>query len=389
VSGRASLPAFTYCAPTTLSFGTDALDKLEGYLAQLGVARALVVCDPRLGAQGVTDRVRQAGGARIRQVFDRVQPDAPLDAIVRAAEEARALAIDGIVAVGGGSTLDTGKAVALLTVHDVDLLGWEGVDRVGGRGLPLVAIPTTAGTGSEATNILVVKDPATSRKISVIDAAVYPEVALLDPRLTVGLPAALTAATGIDALTHAIEGVVSVLHQPVCDAIGLECIRLIRTWLPRALRDGADLGARGFMLLSASMAGQLVSMTMNGVAHAIAHALGAGWGVHHGAGNAIALPWSIRYNCRSPDASAMYARCADAWGLPRLGDDVNTALTFADAVEQFISELGLATRLRAVQLGPSDLRRLAELAYADAAHQPNPVRMAGPEELEVALQSIA
>jgi alcohol dehydrogenase class IV len=235
----------------------------------------------------------------------------------------------------------------------------------------------------------VIKDVASARKVTVLDSAVYPSVALLDPRLTIDLPASLTAATGIDALTHAVEGVVSLLHQPICDAIGLECVRLIHLWLPRALRDRADLTARGWMLLSATMAGQLVSMTFNGIAHAMAHALGVGWGVHHGTGNAIALPWSIRFNARSKEAAAMYARCSDAWGLPRGRDDAATAAAFADAVEAFVAELGLPTRLRALQLSSQDFARLSELAFADPAHRPNPVPVASASDIEQALPSIA
>lgn len=387
--GRSSLPAFAYVAPTTVHFAPDALGRLGDYLRQLGVERALLVCDERLAAHGTAGKVAAASEGRIAHTFSRVQPDAPLDVVLRGAEEARRAEVDGVVAVGGGSSIDTGKAIALLVRHGGDLLRWEGVDKVGARGLPMIAIPTTAGTGSEASNSLVVKDTVSARKVTVLDTAVYPWAAILDPRLTVDLPVSLTAATGIDALTHAVEGVVSVLHQPICDAIGLECVRLIHAWLPRAIRDRADLDARGWMLLSATMAGQLVSMTFNGVAHAIAHALGVGWGVHHGTGNAIALPWSIRFNARSPEAAAMYARCADAWGLRRASDDVAATYAFADAVEEFVAELGLPTRLRAVQLSAADLPRVAELAFADPAHRPNPIPVTSAFDIEAALKNLA
>jgi alcohol dehydrogenase class IV len=207
-------------------------------------------------------------------------------------------------------------------------------------------------------------------------------VALLDPELTRSMPVRVTAATGFDALTHAIEGVVSTFHQPVCDAIGLECVRLIRRWLARAVGDGGDLEARGHLLLAASMAGQLVSLTFSGVSHAVAHALGVGWGVHHGTANAIALPWSIRLNARHPPSAAMYARCAEAWGLAPSADDAATAGALADAIEREVAALGLPSRLSAVGVTGADLPRLAERAFADPSHGPNPVKIAGADQLE-------
>jgi alcohol dehydrogenase class IV len=204
----------------------------------------------------------------------------------------------------------------------------------------------------------------------------------------VKLPPLLTAATGIDALTHAVEGVVSRFHQPMCDAIGIECVRLVREHLSRAVAEPGNLDARGYMMIAASMAGQLVSLTFNGVAHAVAHALGIGWSVHHGTGNAIALPWSIRFNASDPASAAMYARCAEAFGLPRAPSNEAAAHAFADAVEKLVSDLGLPTRLSRAGLSAGDLPRVAELAFADPSHGPNPVKIAGAAELEKALESL-
>jgi len=232
------------------------------------------------------------------------------------------------------------------------------------------------------------KDAERSRKLVIFDRAVYPSVAILDPRLTVKLPPMLTAATGVDALTHAVEGIASRRAQPVCDAIGLESIRLVRAHLPRAFAAGEDLEARGNMLLAASMAGQLVSLTFVGVAHAVAHALGAGFSVHHGTANAIALPWSVRFNASDAHAAAQYARCAAAFGVPARGSDEATALAFADALEAFAAALGLPTRLSGVGVGRQDLPRLAELAFADPSHGPNPVKVASAADLEVKLETL-
>jgi alcohol dehydrogenase class IV len=383
-----TLPAFAYSAPTIVWFAPEGIARLSSYLKRLDVARALLVCDPRIAAEGLADRVAEASGGRVREVWAQAGADAPLAGVLAAAEEARRSEADGIVALGGGSSIDTGKAAALLARHGGDLARWDGANKVGQPGLPVVAIPTTAGTGSEASSIAVIKDTERSRKLVIIDRAVYPAVAILDPRLTAKLPPLLTAATGVDALTHAVEGVVSRYHQPFCDAVGLESIRLVRAHLPRAVAEPTDLDARGHLLLAASMAGQLVSLTFSGVAHAVAHALGLGWGVHHGTANAVTLPWSIRFNAAHSPSAAMYARCAEAFGLPPSASAEAAARGLADAIERFEADLGLPTRLGALRLGAADLHRLAELAFADPSHGPNPVEVKQAAELEKALESL-
>jgi alcohol dehydrogenase class IV len=380
------LPSFAYTAPTQVWFAPNGLDRLGSYLRRAGVERALLVCDPALEA-GIAPQALEAAGGRVAEVFAGVAPDAPREAVEAGAEAARRAQADAVVALGGGSALDSGKAIAALARHGGDIARFDGVNKIGKPGLPVFAIPTTAGTGSEATNIAVVLDAAAARKLVLIDRALYPQVAILDPRLTAALPPALTAATGIDALTHAIEGIVSTYRQPICDAIGLECVRLVRAHLPRAVREGTNLDARGRMLLAASMAGQLVSMTFSGISHAVAHALGIGFRVHHGTANGIALPWSIRFNAASPAAEG-YARCAEAFGIPRRIDDVPTALALADAVEELVASLGLPTRLSQVGVGADQLPALAALAFADPSHRTNPVSLPSADVLVDHLQAL-
>lgn len=379
--------AFAYTAPTIVWYAPDALNRLGSYLKRLGVARAMLVCDPGVAEAGLAAQAEGAAGGRIAHTWTGVLPDAPKTRVTEGADAAKhvgaAGAADGIVALGGGSSIDTAKAIALLARHGGDPARWDGANKIGEPGLPLVAIPTTAGTGSEVSNIAVVKDEDSGRKLVLIDRAIYPSVALLDPRLTRGLPAKITAATGVDALTHAVEGMVSTFKNPICDAIGAECVRLIKRWLPVAVSAPDDLDARGHMLLAASMAGQLVSMTFSGVSHAVAHGLGVGWNVHHGTGNAIALPWSIRYNARSPEADALYARAAEAFGVDTTG--AGAAERLADAIERFTADLGLPTRLSQIGLSAADLPRLAELAYADPSHRPNPLPVPAAQALEEAL----
>ncbi len=382
------LPAFAYSAPTIVWSAPDGLARLGSYLKRAGVARALLVTDPGVAASGALDLVREAAAGRVVETWTGVRADAPKESVHAGAEVARASQIDGVIALGGGSAIDSGKAIALLAKYGGDVARWDGNNKIGTPGLPLVAIPTTAGTGAEVTNVCVLKDEAAEKKLVIFDRAVYPTIAILDPRLTVKLPPLLTAATGVDALTHAIEGISSKFAQPVCDAIGLECVRMVKAHLPRAVAHGDDLDARGQMLLAASMAGQLVSMTFVGAAHAVAHALGVGYGVHHGTGNAIALAWSVRLNAKEPRAAAQYARCADAFGVPRAATDEATALALADAFERFVASLGLPTRLAGAGIARADLARLAALAFADPSHHANAVAIASAAALESALDPL-
>lgn len=383
----APIPSFAYTAPTIVWYAPDGLGRLGSYLKRLGMARALLVCDERL-SQSAAKQVEDASGGRVAAVWSGVQADAPRASVQAGAERAQEIGADGVIALGGGSSIDSGKAIALLAKHGGDVARWDGANKVGAPGLPVVAIPTTAGTGSEASNVAVLKDTQASRKLVIIDRVVYPAVAILDPRLTVDLPPVLTAATGVDCLTHVVEGVVSTYRHPICDAIGLECVRIVRQWLPRAVAEPSNLEARGWMLLAASMAGQLVSTTYVGVCHAVAHAMGVGWGVHHGTANGIALPWTIRFNTKHPGAAAMYARCAREFEVDTSGEPEVVALRFADEVERFIGELGLPTTLSGAGLGAADVPRLAALAFADSAHGPNPVKVPSAQGLEVALASL-
>lgn len=378
-----ALSSFVYSAPTIVWFSPGGLARLGSYLKRLGKQRALLVCDARLHELGVSARATEAAGGRIIDVWSAVEADAPRASIEAAAHHAKQAGADAIVALGGGSAIDTAKAAALVAEHGGDVARFDGANKVGSPGLPVIAIPTTAGTGSEASNIAVVKDPVAGRKLVILDRAVYPTVAIVDPELTLDLPAKLTAATGVDALSHAVEGVVSRYHQPICDAIGVECVRLVRAHLGAACASPRDVEARSGMMLAASMAGQLVAMTFSGVSHALAHALGVGFGVHHGTANAIGLPWSVRFNAKNAEAAAMYARCADAFG-----ERDRSPEGLARALDHFIADVGLPLKLSEVGVTRADLPKLAALAFADPSHGPNPVAVESAAAFEAALESI-
>jgi alcohol dehydrogenase class IV len=231
---------------------------------------------------------------------------------------------------------------------------------------PFCALPTTAGTGSEVGRSTVVTIPALGRKAVLGAPALLPQLALLDPELTVGLPRALTAATGMDAMTHAIEAFVCPVFHPLCDGIALEAIYRIRRYLPRAVATGNDLEARGEMLVAAAM-GAIAFQKDLGAAHSLAHPLGSEFDAHHGLANALVLSSVIRFN--GAQDSGQYRRIAEALGLTA---DVDPASQVADFIDRFNRELGITQRVR--DLGPRehDLPALADKAFADGCHLTNP-----------------
>lgn len=356
--------------PTAIRFGAGARARLAELRDRFGATRPLLVTDEGLRAS--------AAFRLIEATMNEVWPDGwhvhagvhsnPIEADVEDGFAAyREHGCDSVVAVGGGSPMDAAKAIVLRVGHPdqalVDIaLGAALPDRI----VPLAAIPTTAGTGSEVGQSAVVTIPALGRKVMFWGPPLLPQIAILDPELTVTLPPHLTAATGMDAMTHAIESFVCPVFHPMCDGIALEAIHRIRTWLPRAVEQGDDLEARGQMLVAASM-GAVAFQKDLGAAHSMAHPLGTEAGVHHGLANAVVLPATIRFNGEVD--SQQYARVAQALGIAPGADP---AAQVADAIEALNRRIGLPTRLRDAGVTEADLERLPALAVQDACHQTNP-----------------
>ncbi len=361
--------------PTRIVLGPGALARLPAELARLGVRRPLVVTDAGVVRAGIARRVYDAlalADARFT-AFEGVQAN-PTDRDADAGLAAwRAGACDGLVAVGGGSSIDAAKLVQLLTTHPPPLSRYD--DAAGGDRLvkgdlpPLVAIPTTAGTGSEVGRSGVATLPDTGRKTVIFSPHLLPRVALCDPELTVGLPPHLTAATGMDALTHGLEAYVAEGFHPLADAVAIDAIRRVARALPVAFRDGADLAARTDMMIAA-MEGAMAFQKGLGAAHALAHALGPVAGLHHGLANAVVLPAVLAFV--RPAAPARLAHAAIAMGEdPRRPEDA-LAGAAAARVRALAAELGLPARLRDVGVREEDLARIAAKAYEDASHRTSP-----------------
>ncbi|HYN65778.1 MAG TPA: bifunctional acetaldehyde-CoA/alcohol dehydrogenase [Ornithinibacter sp.] len=360
VSKRKSPPQW-FRVPATTYFNVGALENL----LTIPMERVLLVTDSILESNGILDQVRAKLPAAYVKVFSGVTPE-PDESIVRAGVASmRDLQPDVVVAVGGGSVLDAAKAMRLFYEHpelsltELALPFLDPRKRVNdfptdSHKVMLIGIPTTAGTGSEVSPAAVIT--VGNRKATMIDYCLVPDMAIVDPMLTVGLPPGATADTGIDALTHALEGAVSIFASPYTDAFCMQAIRMIFDWLPRAVADGSDIEARTGMSNAATLAGLAFSNAFVGVNHAIAHAIGARLHIPHGRANGIVLPHTLRYNSALPTkfmpapgytnyaAPQKYAQA----GYILFGGHVDTEARerLFDAVDKLIAEVGLPRTLK-------------------------------------------
>jgi 4-hydroxybutyrate dehydrogenase len=361
-----------YITQIDIDFGAVAL--LAGECERIGIRRPLVVTDAGVRAAGVLQPALDALAALPCTVFDGT-PSNPTEAAVRAAVAAwQAGRCDGLVAVGGGSSIDLAKGVAIAATHEGPLKTYATIEggspKISERVAPLIAVPTTAGTGSEVARgaILIVDD---GRKLGFHSWHLVPKAALLDPALTLGLPPMLTAATGMDAIAHCLETFMAPAVNPPADGIALD--GLARGWahIERATRDGQDRDAR-WAMMSASMQGAMAFQKGLGCVHSLSHSLGGvNPRLHHGTLNAMFLPAVIRFNAaaESLQREQRLDRIARALGLPgcdRHGTEV------AEAVRDMNARLGLPPGLRAMGVLESDFERVIDGALADHCHKTNP-----------------
>ncbi|WP_166423486.1 iron-containing alcohol dehydrogenase [Paraglaciecola sp. 20A4] len=318
----------------------------------------LLITDKGLIKAGVLDEVLntlESSGLNVR-IFDQVQADPP-EGVIRAAGE-QAKQVDVVVGIGGGSSMDTAKLAAVLAMDEQALADMYGVDQVVSTRKPLVLIPTTAGTGSEVTPISIVTT-GESTKAGVVSPVLYPDVALLDPTLLLGLPAHITAETGIDAMVHAIEAFTSQHKKnPLSDNLAIKALQLLATHLPLSYENGKDLKHRGGTLLGAMLAGQAFANAPVAAVHALAYPLGGIYHMAHGLSNALMLPFVMRFNANA--AQTEYAQLALVVN-PMLAScpQSEQALGFIEYMEQFCKTLGITKRLRDYGIDQQDLPALA------------------------------
>jgi alcohol dehydrogenase len=378
-------------------FGVDAIEglpELVGAVGQGGRPRVLLVTDPGVVAAGVMDRVRHvlAGDGIEVGVYADVEPNPGAASILRGSAALAAFGVEGTVtvAVGGGSSIDSAKAISLHAANggEVLALGYHRQDLIPGG--PIVAVPTTAGTGAEAHTFGVITDEAVGRKDYVGHPSVLPAWTVLDPALTVGLPPAVTAATGIDAMTHSIESKVSRNPNPFAEAMALQGVRTVRDWLPRAVADGSDLEARSQLLMASHLAGLgQASGTGVGLAHALGHAIGTRGRLPHGTALAIVLPEVLAFYAEEVglrDRELKLIGVALGAASPT-ESDATGAVAAIGALRTWLAELGQRPRLRDLGFDEAALDILAADALADPAINNSP-RLPTLEQARAILESV-
>lgn len=362
--------------PTLIVFGPGAVASLPDCLSETGIQKPLLVTDPGLVKTAAFTKVQEAlkGKHSMIPIFSGVHPNPVEEDVEQAGAQFRSNGCDGVIGLGGGSALDVAKAVAVRVTHDGPLARYEaqagGYLLITGPLPPVIAIPTTAGTGSEVGRSAVITIPALGRKIVIFSPLLMPQRAIEDPELTVSLPPLLTASTGMDAFTHNLESLTSPVFHPICDAVALGGLELVITYLERAVKNGLDLEARGFMMIAASM-GAMAFQKDLGAAHSLAHPLSAEYGMQHGMANAICLPAVMRFNREA--ASKHYARVAALFGVNTHGmTGVEAADCAIEAVSGLNQRIGIPARLRDCGIPEEGLAKLADKAFEDSCHLTNP-----------------
>jgi 4-hydroxybutyrate dehydrogenase len=364
---------------TQIQFEYGAIRLLKHECQRVGITRPLIVTDPSVKAAGILQKALDALPGMAVTVFDQT-PSNPTEAAVRAAAVLyKSSACDGLIAVGGGSAIDCAKGVAIAATHEGPLTTYATIEggstKITDRAAPLIAVPTTSGTGSEVARgaIIIVDD---HRKLGFHSWNLLPKAAICDPDLTLGLPAKLTAATGMDAIAHCMETFMSASFNPPADGIALDGLERGWAHIERATRDGTDREAR-LNLMSASMQGAMAFQKGLGCVHSLSHSLG---GVdprlHHGTLNAMFLPAVVRFNAsaESVQKERRLERMATAMGLESAGD-------IPDAIRDMGSRLGLPAGLKEMGVRPDMFSKIISGALADHCHKTNP-RLATAEDYE-------
>lgn len=354
----------------TSFFGKGAVSLLVPELKKMDLHRALIVTDGFLYKSGAADYVGKAltEAGLSYAVYYQVQPNPTVDVINDCITAARMLQIDLLVAVGGGSAIDTAKAVSIVMANGGKVEDYEGVNKSARQGIPIVAVNTTAGTGSECTSFYIVTDPHRHSKMAMVDPNCMVTIAVNDIELMMSMPPKLTASTGLDALTHAIEALLAKNATPMTDRDALWAMETVWKWLPRAVRNGQDEEARTQMAYAEYSAGMAFSNAGLGMVHAMAHALGGHSNLPHGVCNATLLPYVVEFNAEhSAEARDRMPRISRALSLPD-----ERPYTLVRELRTMSMELGIPRTLKEMNgVQPADFGVLAELAVKDACMADN------------------
>lgn len=367
-----SLPNVNWNYPTSVRFGAGRISDLASACKSLGIARPLLVTDPGIARLPMIEAAMGAlkAAGLSAGLFSDVKPN-PVGANVTAGVIAyKAGNHDGVIAWGGGSGLDAAKAIAFMSGQTRPLWDFEDIGdwytRADPAGIaPIIAVPTTAGTGSEVGRASVILDEETHTKKIIFHPKFMPSIVILDPELTIGLPKFITAATGIDALSHCLEAFCAPGFHPMADGVALEGMRLIKDYLPRAVSNGSDIDARGNMLVAASMGATAFQKGLGGM-HALAHPIGALYDTHHGATNGVLMPYVLAFNKRAIEERI--GRLAGYLDLP-----AHSFSGFMDWVLALREEIRIPHDLNGLKPGIDRLDDIAHMAEKDPSAGGNPI----------------
>jgi len=368
-----------YNFPTVLFYGADALKDLAPAIQKRGLKSLLLVTDPGLVQIGLGDTVKRtlsSSGLNI-EIFDNVHPNPIEEDVTTGVEMYKSGGFDGIIALGGGSAMDVAKTIRFMAVHEPPLAQYD--DALGGDAKivnpmpPLFAIPTTAGTGSEVGRSSVITLKETGRKTIFFHPGLMPDIAVLDPILTVGLPPHITVATGMDAFTHCAEAYLVDSFHPMADALAVEGMKMIVANLPKVLDEPGNLDARGKMLLAASMGATAFQKGL-GMIHSMAHPLSAEFNIHHGLANALLIKFGMEFTIAKTLETSNQALMEK---LNLIGNIILNSTTedialLPENLNNFIHNLGISGGLEQHGILPNHIPKLAQLAFEDSCHATHP-----------------
>jgi alcohol dehydrogenase class IV len=347
--------------------GFGALQNLGDEIKRLHAGRALVITDPGIKAAGLLEPL--ADILEKSQIpchfFTEVQPDPAIEVVAKSLEAARSFSPDVIIGFGGGSSLDISKVTSIMLKNEGPVENYFGMDLVPKPGIPLILIPTTAGTGSEMTSICVLSDTRNKVKKGIVSRYMFAETALLDPELTIGLPPHVTAMTGMDAFVHAMESYTGIAATVFTDTLNLQAIRMIAANLRKAYANGGNREARENMLYASGLAGMAFSNTQNGLIHALALAIGGKFHLPHGLLTAFICPWVMEFNLMATPEK--FIAIAEAFGEETLGlPEIEAARLAVGAVQSLLDDLDISYRLGSYDVPREEIPNLAEATVGAA-----------------------
>ncbi len=379
---------FSFELPTRIEYGVGVASKLGEEVRLLKAQKVSLITDPGIIKAGLLDKITSILKEEklLYNVFDGVDPNPKDRNVERGAQVVRSFEADAMVAVGGGSVIDCAKAIGVLVSHDGKRIkDFEGKTAVKKPILPFIAVPTTAGTGSEVTFSAVITDRENNYKMTVRSPFMAAKVALLDPKLTVTVPPHITASTGMDALTHAIEAYTVKVSEPISDALALYAIELITNNLVNAVKNGENINARACMLVGSLLAGMAFSHSDVGSVHCMAEALGGVYDAPHGVCNAVLLPYVMEYNAEF--CLEKYARIAQAMG--EIFDTMEEgAMKAVERVKKLSVDVGLPS-FKSLRVKEEDLEKLADMAAKNISTKSNPREMTKDDYLTLFKRALA